>query len=112
MRKKRSTIGESPFDMLIPETIKENQAMVLEKQSQALHKSRLTTYITHTTLERVKNAVFWTPGLTVAEFTEQALIKAIYTIEGERGESFPPRSSDLKGGRPIKKPPCHLFPDR
>lgn len=106
MREKKSTIGRSPFDLLIPVPEEANKkgkkTMVPENQVQNGGKSRLTTYITHTTIERVKNAVFWTPGLTLADFTERALIKAIDDIEGGRGEHFPQRSSDLKKGRPIR----------
>ncbi len=53
-------------------------------------------------IDRVKNAVYWTPGLTLAGLAEDALSKAVERLERERKEPFPPRKAELKGGRPLK----------
>jgi hypothetical protein len=50
----------------------------------------------------VKNIVYWTPGLTLARPAEEALTKEVEKREKERGESFPRRAEELKGGRPLK----------
>lgn len=68
----------------------------------AVKKQRVTIHIPIDLIERVKNAVFWQPGLTLAEFAEQALAHAIEELENERGTPFPPRKKPLRGGRPMK----------
>lgn len=67
-------------------------------------------------VERAKNAVYWTRGLTLAQLTEQALEKALSTLEKntaifddktgnplkEKGQLFPECTEELETGRPIK----------
>jgi len=53
-------------------------------------------------IEVPRDAVFWTPGLTLSSLVEDALIEAITKLEFERGSCFPPRRANLKAGRPIK----------
>lgn len=54
------------------------------------------------TIERARNAVYWTPGLSVSELVEQALATALDQLEKKRGEPFPARQKQLKSGRPIR----------
>ena len=68
------------------------------------------------TIERAKNAVYWTRGLTLAQLMEESLNKAISSLEKtsviyddktgsplkNKGEEFPQRKEDLKSGRPVK----------
>jgi len=63
-------------------------------------KQRLTIQISANIIERIKNAVYWTPGLTLTALTEQALEKAIDKLEENR--PFPQRTQELRSGRPIK----------
>ena len=67
-------------------------------------KTRATVYLSTDLIERVKNAVWWTPGLTVAGLAERALERAVADLEGCRkdGVPFPRRRSELKPGRPRK----------
>ncbi len=65
-------------------------------------KVRATIYIPVALIERVKNAVYWTPGLTVASLAEQALMRAVENMENERKSPFPRRRSELRPGRPKK----------
>ncbi len=65
-------------------------------------KTRVTIHIPVNLIERIKNAVYWEPGLTVAGFCEQALLKGIEKLEKEKGAPYPSRREQLKGGRPIK----------
>ena len=51
-------------------------------------------------LERVRNAVFWTPGMTLTQFYSEAVEILLQQMEKERGEEFPQRTSDVKRGRP------------
>jgi len=121
----RKTIGESPFDSLIttpteePETKSPKNPKInghdnLKRGNGA--KQRLTVQISDEVVERAKNAVYWTRGLTLAQLTEQALEKALVALEKntaifddktgnplkEKGQPFPERAEELKTGRPIK----------
>ena len=42
------------------------------------------------------------PGLTLADLAAQALADAVDRLEKKKGEPFPPRKGELKGGRPMK----------
>ncbi len=65
-------------------------------------KQRITLHISTELVDRVKNAVYWEPGLTVAGFAEEAFALAIETLEKERGTPFPQRKQHrLRGGRPV-----------
>jgi hypothetical protein len=68
----------------------------------SLKKKRLTAQLPVEVIERARNAVYWTPGLTLAGLVAVALENWIDKLEAERGEPFPPRSEELKTGRPIK----------
>jgi hypothetical protein len=65
-------------------------------------KERMTIQISKNTIERVKDAVYWTPGLTVAQLTEEALEIALERLEKKNGKPFEKRKSELKPGRPLK----------
>jgi hypothetical protein len=101
---KQKTIGTNPLaaylssDIIAPQP----QDQSSEKISVSLKKQRITIHISAEIIERVKNAVFWEPGLTLAGFAEYALEQAINQMELEKGSVFPPRRHPLKGGRPLK----------
>lgn len=127
----RKTIGENPLDSLLtpaepakkqdlkPSVDRPKKQTKVESNGDLNHgdlKQRLTVQISAHVLERAKNAVYWTRGLTLAKLTEQALEKAIASLEksavvfddttGEslksKGDSFPKRQEELKSGRPVK----------
>ena len=111
----RKTMPESPLDMLTnaPQRAKKASKRGLatagtakktpsRTSTKAVEKQRLTVHITVETIERVKNAVFWTPGLTLAAMAEEALAGAVDKLEKKNKKKFKPRTSDLKGGRPMK----------
>ena len=52
--------------------------------------------------ELARDAVYWTPGLTLSSLCEVGLRSEIVNLERKRGEAFPKRAGDLKAGRPIK----------
>jgi predicted DNA binding CopG/RHH family protein len=110
---KRQTIGENPLDGLfqaitenngtfaaVPE--EEKQAFSQVKQQKSSQKQRITVQISENVIERIKNAVYWTPGLTLAWLAEEAFTKAVDVLEEERKTPFPKRKEELKTGRPIK----------
>jgi len=51
----------------------------------------ITVYIPNSLIDKVKNIVYWTPGLTIASFANSAIKKAVDDLEEERGEFFPER---------------------
>ncbi|OGH59744.1 MAG: hypothetical protein A3G34_07990 [Candidatus Lindowbacteria bacterium RIFCSPLOWO2_12_FULL_62_27] len=65
-------------------------------------KERLTIHVSTDIIDRVKNAVFWTPGLTLSELTECALTEAVDSLEKKRRGKFQKRTGELKVGRPMK----------
>jgi len=78
-----------------------SQALAVKHKGKQL-KQRVTVHVPIHLIERVKNAVYYEPGLTVAGFCEQALSKAIDKLEKEKGRPYPSRREQLRGGRPIK----------
>ncbi len=63
-------------------------------------KSRLTVQIDGEVLNRLRNAVYWTPGLTMTGLVERCTADATRSMERRRGEAFPEREEQLKAGRP------------
>lgn len=107
---KRKTIGENHLDGLFQAVTENNgtSVAVLEEEQQApkirqksSRKQRITVQISEEVIERIKNAVYWTPGLTLASLAEEAFTKAVNVLEEEREAPFPKRKEELKTGRPI-----------
>jgi hypothetical protein len=63
-------------------------------------KERLTVLISGEVLNRLRNAVFWTPGVTMTGIVEKCISDAVESLEQLRGGEFPQRSEELKAGRP------------
>lgn len=78
----------------------ENELSKPQKKPKS-RKQRITVQISEEVIERIKNAVYWTPGLTLASLAEEALAKAVDQLEKEKGAHFPKRKDELKTGRPI-----------
>ncbi|MCB1068565.1 MAG: hypothetical protein KDK56_10330 [Simkania sp.] len=74
---------------------------VQKQETVKLERIRISAEISGNVAERIKNAVYWTPGMTMAGFIEESLAKAIEELEQEKGEKFPQRERQLVGGRPI-----------
>jgi len=102
----RKTIGTNPFDLVIPTSqgapLTSQQTVHEVVRPDRIKKERLTVHLPIGLIERTKNCVYWTPGLTLAGLAETALTQIIGEIEDERGEPFPHRNQNLKGGRPMK----------
>ncbi len=65
---------------------------------------RVTLNLPAPLLDRLRNTVYWTPGLTLTELIKGALQQAIDGFEERQGHPFPSRLSELKSGRPRKRP--------
>jgi len=79
----------------------EAQQTEIPQQTMKPKKVRISAEISGEIAERIKNAVYWTPGMTMAGFIEEALAKSIEQLEEEKGEKFPQRERNLVGGRPM-----------
>ena len=67
-------------------------------------KERATFQLPADLVERVRDAVYWTPGQTMAAFMEEALRHQLDRVEKKRGGAFPPRhGAALRTGRPVKR---------
>ncbi len=65
-------------------------------------KERVTFHLPVEMADKLRNIVYWTPGLTLASLAERALGDAIRKHEQQRGEPFPTRKSELSAGRPVR----------
>ena len=101
---RRKTIGANPLDAVIPlgRTEGERRARAPEPEPVKATKERVTFQLPTETIERVRNAVFWTPGATMGAIMEEAVSVYLDQLEKRRGEPFPTRSGALKTGRPVK----------
>lgn len=98
---KRRTIGTNPLDAVVPEP-PAGPAPPTPAPAASVGKERLTVHLPVELIERVKNAVYWTPGLTLARLAEEALRQALADLEAARGAPFPPRERPLTVGRPLR----------
>lgn len=99
-RSQHRTIGENPLDAVVPRVA--SRAAVAEAEEPRQAKERMTFHLPVEVMDRAKNAVYWTPGLTLAELATEALTEAVDRLEKTRKEAFPPRKAELRGGRPMK----------
>ena len=63
---------------------------------------KLTVHLEADLVERVKNAAYWNPRLTITWIAEQGIRTALEKVERDNGGRYPRRESELVGGRPIK----------
>lgn len=67
-------------------------------------RERLTVKLPRSVVEKLRDAVYYTPGLTVSGFVERTILLVLEELETERGRPFPRRKADLRPGRPRKTP--------
>lgn len=106
MAKKNKTIQQSPLAEYLNGNSKKGLAKktaIEPKAEQKSLKQRVTIHLSIDLIDKVKNAVYWEPGLTLTEFAQQALARELKRYEKEWGEEYPQRKDyQLKGGRPLK----------
>lgn len=102
MTTRRSTIGANPLDAVVP--IRRNVAgtKAAEPEPKKAAKERATFQLPVELIDRARNAVYWTPGATMAGVMEAALTAQLERMEKKRGSPFPERDGALKAGRPVK----------
>lgn len=118
---RRKTIGQSPLDGIlgpsVPKNARESQTKVdmvtparrskSAPEPKRVSKVRATFHIPADLLDECRNAVVWLAGpperLTMARLAENALRREIARLRKKhtKGEAFPERSGELRGGRPI-----------
>ena len=68
-------------------------------------KERVTFQLPVDLIERARDVVYFTPGLTMASLMEDALVAQLKSMEKRRGRPLPSRAgASLRTGRPIKPP--------
>ena len=75
----------------------------IQERVQPDKRERFTVQLSADLIDKVRDAVFYTPGLTLSELAGVALRDALAALEAKRGEAFPARTGELKTGRPLKK---------
>jgi hypothetical protein len=92
----RSTIG----NLNSAEIIKDDSLVKANKAS----KERVTFQLPVELIEKARDVVYFTPGLTMAGLMEDALIAQLKWREKNRGQTFPSRAgAALRTGRPVKR---------
>ena len=62
--------------------------------------TRLTVSLPTELLDRLRDAVYWTPQLTLAQLVEESLRAGLAHLESMNRSPFPPRAQELRPGRP------------
>lgn len=105
---KQRTISHDPYAFIQgepenPSTRQEEgkpQPVTAEEPARSAATEKITTPFPADLIERIRNAAYW-ERLTLTGIIVQAVAEAIARMEQERGEPYPPRKGELKGGRPI-----------
>ncbi len=102
----KKTMGSNPLLAYLSSSTEASTEKPKSKPAKAAldvsSKQRVTIHLSTDLINRVKDAVYWEPGLTLTAFAEEALARALLQLEKKRGEKYPERSEhNLKGGRPL-----------
>lgn len=66
-------------------------------------REKITVKLPSQLLERARNIVFWTPGLTLSALAKMGFQHAINSVERKHGQPLPQRTQNLRVGRPITR---------
>lgn len=75
-------------------------ASIPEQRRRPSRKVRLTVNLPQDLVEQVRDAVFWTPGLTIAWLIARAMRMSLADMHSTNRGPFPRRSRPLRAGRP------------
>jgi len=99
---KRRTIGENPLDALVPLTETKRKPPASPPVAPRAARERLTVHLPSEAIDRARDAVFWSPGLTLAGLVETGLALAVEKLEKKNGKPFAARTGALRMGRPVR----------
>jgi hypothetical protein len=69
---------------------------------QKKERQNFTVQIDRKLIERARDAVYHTPGLTIAGLVQSALEDALRELENNRGTPYPERPAAIRVGRPVR----------
>ncbi len=64
-------------------------------------KKQIAVVLSEDLVERAKDIVYWTPGVTLAGLVEEGLQRAVERRERANGGPFDARPAQLQSGRPV-----------
>jgi hypothetical protein len=100
---RKSTIGANPLDAAVRMKSGGTKRAELQAGPARATKERVTFQLPVSLIEKARDVVFFSPGLTMASLMEEALVAQLERAEKKRGKPFPSRAgAALKTGRPIK----------
>lgn len=97
-----STMERDPFASVIPEYAEKVTSKSPAPVNGGGRRGKLSVALDADLINRVKNAAYWNPRLTIAKIAEHGIKKAIEEIENENGGRYKQRESSLKSGYPMK----------
>jgi hypothetical protein len=65
-------------------------------------KQKIAVQLPAELVEKARDAVYWTPGMTLNGLAQLALSHTLECMEALRGVPFPPRGGNLTTGRQIR----------
>jgi hypothetical protein len=77
-----------------------NGKQILRETAEKPRMVRLTVNLPSNLVEQMRDAVYWTPGLTLAWVIARALRTSLTELESTNHGPFPRRSKPLRAGRP------------
>jgi hypothetical protein len=73
---------------------------LVKEKSEGPRNVRLTVNLPSNLVEQMRDAVYWTPGLTLAWMIARAVRASLTELESVRQGPFPKRLRPLRAGRP------------
>lgn len=99
---RKPTIGANPLDTLMPSKSAGGDKPQAKEPPKRV-RERVTFQLPIEVVERARDAVVFTPGLTLASLVTDAIEEQLTKLEKARGEPFPSRKGQaMKPGRPVK----------
>jgi hypothetical protein len=98
----------------MPTSLLTNGRAFLGKGFNQSRKVRITVNLPADLVEQMRNAVYWTRGLTLAWFIAQAAQALLAGLHSTNQGPFPKRAKQLRAGRPrfagqsMRVPPCSV----
>ncbi len=91
----RETIGFNPLDAYT------NPVEPIKPKPQVKKKQKITLIMDADLVERLKNAVYWSHGISICSVIEEATEKMVKHLEKENGKPYPERNGEMKRGRKL-----------